>query len=240
MQSKRHFDPMKSIKLSSVKISGFATRNMLPGEEGFILVRAKLTSSQPEFHLYMRGIDSLVVNAARTARKELTLDHTSTLLLLIRSDDSADLYLEPIPLIMEMLAKDPIKEGQIVYRRDIADLRRIRLQDVKIGSTDRIIYCFKVGWKFGLFFDLGQNRELDIDQMELDLAHLRRLLVYENEYEATSETAVFDQLTQDGWFPFIEIIGGDFDDLLKAYKRQFAVVLVFLRSPFTTMGSIVQ
>ena len=73
MQSKRHFDPMKSIKLSSVKISGFATRNMLPGEEGFILVRAKLTSSQPEFHLYMRGIDSLVVNAARTARKELTL-----------------------------------------------------------------------------------------------------------------------------------------------------------------------
>ena len=61
------------------------------------------------------------------------------------------------------------------------------------SRLDGVLCCFKVGWKFALFFDL--------DSWERDLL----------------------KLIAAGWFPFVETIGGDFEALLRAYKDDFNI-----------------
>ena len=214
---------MKSIALTKVQLDGFVTENILPGEDGSMLVRATLTSDQPDFYLYMRGIQGVINDRIRAAGIHFNLDHTSSLLLLVHSDKSADLYLGPLSLRMEITAKRDLKAGDVLYLTDVADLRKVGLPDVSIRSDDQVIYCFKVGWKFGLFFDLIRGRDFNIVQMELELANLRRHLLFQNEYEAVSDPIIFALLTEAGWFPFIEIMGGEFERLLNAFKSECGI-----------------
>jgi hypothetical protein len=53
--------------------------------------------------------------------------------------------------------------GEVVSQEDIADIRRKKFPNIALAPTDKVIYCFKTGWRFGLIFDLGRPTPLDID-----------------------------------------------------------------------------
>lgn len=214
---------LTTIKLKNVKISGFAAANAMPGEQVPILVRAAITSDESAFHEYMNGIGSLLAQRARETGTLLSFDGLPGYLLIVHQDDSAVLWLNGFPMIAEVLAKRSVKAGEAMFARDIGDVRRVRFEGISFLPTDKIFVCFKIGWKFGLFFDLGDNRDLDVAHMEVDLAALYRRLRYQSLYEALSEALTVAQITKAGWFPFIEILGGDFEPLLKAYRIEFDV-----------------
>jgi hypothetical protein len=101
---------------------------------------------------------------------------------------------------------------------DLADVRRLRLSWLALQPKDGVLCCFKVGWKFGLFFDLHPERILDVDAMERSLGRLYRRLAFQALYDAFESEAGLSKLVAAGWFPFIEIVGGEFEELLKAYR----------------------
>ena len=211
------------INLKNVLISGFATANALPGETLPILVRASITSDEREFHLYMEGIDHLLSSKAKESGHLLSLDAFIGFVLIIHKDGSAELHLNDTQMSIEVLAKGDVKAGQAVYSSDIGDIRRVKYNNFTFSPSDKVFICFKVSWKFGLFFDLADERELDVDRMERDLGSLYRRLRYQALYEAFADETTVNRMTKAGWFPFIEIIGGDFDPLLKAYQSEFNI-----------------
>jgi len=211
------------IRLKNFRLGGIAISNAKAGEELMVLVRALLTSDEREFHQYMESIGNMISAKAREAGVILSLDSLLGLLLVIHKDETAELYLNNVGMSVEILAKRSIKAGEVVYGKDIADIRRLKYQDITFVPTDKVFYCFKVGWKFGLFFDLADNRDLDMERMEYDSGRLYRRLRYQGLYEALADKAIVERITASGWFPFIETMGGDFDPLLKAYEAEFDV-----------------
>lgn len=209
------------ILLEDVRINGITMENTLAGEVAPVLVRASITSDLPEFYSYMKGMNNLLTDRARKAGVELMLNQVSNFLLVTHVDGTADLHVQNVPIALEILAKHDLAGGEIVYQSSIADIIRVRFPGVELNSTDGVIFCFKVGWKFGLFFDLAPDRELDVDAMERSLGNLYRLLSYEEVYAALGDQNVFSQIVKSGWFPFIEIIGGEFEQLLAANKASF-------------------
>jgi len=213
----------KTIKLTKVLIGGFAGANALPGEIINILVRASLTSDERDFHIYIEGINNLLTAHIKETGAILSFDSIVGFVLVVHKDGTADLYLGNTQMAIEVLTKRDIKAGEVVYSRDIGDIRKVRYPNLTFLPSDKVFICFKVGWKFGMFFDLADNRELDVDRMEYDLGVLYKRLRYQSLYEALADQATVDRMTKAGWFPFIEIIGGDFDPLLKAYQSEFDI-----------------
>jgi hypothetical protein len=124
---------------------------------------------------------------------------------------------------MEILAKRDVVAGEAVYYSGVADIRRVRIPGIKLEPTDSVIFCFKVGWKFALFFEFPHERALDIDAMERSLGNLYRRLSFEEAYAALGDPILFDKLVDVGWFPFVEVIGGEFEKLLAAHTADFNI-----------------
>lgn len=211
------------VKLNDLKINGFSIQNTLVGEKGSVLVRASITSDQKEFYRYMKQMTNLLVGLARKVGVELLINQVSSLLLVTHIDGTADLYFQHVPMTLEIIAKHDLAGGQVVYQSSLADIRRISFPGIDLKSTDGIFICFKVGWKFGLFFDLANDRILNTDAMEISLAKIYRYLSFEEAYTALGDQSVFAKIVEAGWFPFLEIIGGEFEKLIDAYRANFNI-----------------
>jgi len=195
-------------------IAGFAPVNVKKGNYFWLLTRASITSDEPEFYKYIEQVSNYFFN-----RVGVLSNAVYQFLILIHNDLSADLYINDFPVAIEIMAKRNMKKMEPVAQRDIADIRRLKFPNIEIIETDKVIYCFKVGWKFGLFFDL--NRELDTDAMALTLGTLYRYLSFQYVYEVLENETQFKEMIEDGWFPFIEIIGAEYKSLSEAYQDKF-------------------
>jgi hypothetical protein len=137
------------------------------------------------------------------------------------------------PVLLEIRAKRDLKAGEIVTQGDVADIRKVRFQDVKIVDTDKIVYCFKVGWRFGLFFDLAPRSQpvgvvqpiavskLNTEKMELSIGGLRRYLSFYHVYKVLESETQFVDMIKGGWFPFVEILGTEYKKLSEIYQNKF-------------------
>jgi len=209
-------------------LSGFAAENVKGGEMLKVLTRALLTSDSPEFYQYAEQISNIFLN-----KNQIQIDGVSQFLVLIHQDLSADLYINDFAVSVEIKAKRDIKAGEVVMLGDIADIRKVKFPDIEIKDTDKIIYCFKVGWRFGLFFDLTprsqpteatraiNTEKLDIEKMELSIGDLRRYLTFYHVYKVLESDTQFDEMLKDGWFPFVEILAGEYKKLSEAYQNKF-------------------
>ncbi|MDY6839838.1 MAG: hypothetical protein SWH78_17910 [Thermodesulfobacteriota bacterium] len=133
--------------------------------------------------------------------------------------NGGDVYFNEIPINILMLSKRSLKKGEMVYSNDIADIKELVFDNIKIKETDKIIYCFKVGWKFGLYFDLHrENNPLILKNVQLELGSMFRYLSFQYVYDTIDSELNFDALVNDGWFPFIELLGSEFKEISEAYK----------------------
>ncbi len=204
------------------KFAGFAMSNAKSGEQVMVQTKGVLTSDDELFHTFMDGICSFLSQYAT-----LFLNSIYQFLLVIHMDESADLYINELPLVsIEINAKrTPIEKGQIIRYCDIVDIRRLRFDGIDLKESDNIIYCFKVGWKFGLYFDLErinpQSHPLNLDALSHELGVLYRYLAFQYVYKILESKNQFEQLLEDGWFPFIELLGDEFKTISDVYQNPF-------------------
>ena len=197
-------------------IGGFVMSNAEKDEQVEILTRASYTSDQPEFFKYIDQFTSLILSSVR-----ITINQIYQFLLIIHFDKSADLYLNSIPFTVQILAKKDMKKGDVVKKCDVADIRSIIFENTILTKNDKVIFCFKVGWKFGLYFDLSSQRDLDINQMSMEMGALYRYLCFQEVYKQLETDDQFEDMKRDGWFPYIEIVGSEYDELIKIYQNRF-------------------
>lgn len=196
-------------------MAGFAAVDMPPGSFGWILVRAFVCSDDPSFYLYCDQISKMFLN-------HYFIDAINHYLILIHSDLSADVYVNEFPIQFKALAKRDVNAGEPIRSSDIADIAEIRFPGIDIKENDSVIFCFKKGWKFGLFFDFSpadRKSVLDIERLLHDLGGYYRYLAFQELYLILKNEPLFESLFIDGWFPFIQLLGGDFEELATCYKH---------------------
>jgi hypothetical protein len=157
-------------------IGGFSLINVEKEHYFWLLTRTTTNSDEPEFYNYIEQLSTPFFNKVGVFPNAVY-----QFLIVIHKDLSADLYINDFQVMIEIMAKRDLKKMEPVTQRDIADIRRLKFPNVEIVKTDKVVYCFKVGWKFGLFFDLGH--ELDTDEMMLTLGTLYRYLSFQHVYK---------------------------------------------------------
>lgn len=197
-------------------MAGFCPINVKPGNYFWLLTSDSIISDQPEFHKYIAQLSNPFFN-----KVGIVPNAVYQFLILIHSDRSADLYVNDFPVQIEMMAKYDVRKSSVITLKDIADIRRLKFPNIEIVETDRVIYCFKVGWKFGLFFNLDYDGIQAVDDLALTLGKFYRRLSFQDVYEVVEKGTHFEQMKKDGWFPFTELIGGDYEALSEAYQDRF-------------------
>lgn len=204
---------LNRIHFSTVEnMVGFAVETAQSGEMAKIQTRGSLVSDSPLFYTYIDQISGIFL-------KTVLVGHVFQFLVLIHEKLSADLYLNDLPVKVLMMTKRDIKKGEVVTTNDIADIQQLSFEGINIKDTDKVIYCFKVGWKFALFFDLDREDPLNVPAMEAELGALHRYLSFQYVYDILESKPHFELLLKDGWFPFIEILASEFKELSQAYKN---------------------
>lgn len=208
--------------------AGIAMSNAKSGETVKILARATFTSDDPEFYKYIEQFSNEYLN-----RLNIQTDGVHHFLIVIHKDTSADIYINHVPMSIEARTKRKVAVGQNIMMSGIADIRKLDFPDAGITDTDKIIFCTKVGWRFGLFFDftagLGQaepdgkteHHKLNTENMRLDLGKLHRSLAFYDVYKTIESKKMFGKMLKDGWFPFIEVVGAEYTNLYAAYETSF-------------------
>jgi hypothetical protein len=197
-------------------LAGFAAADIPPEAFGWILTRAFVCSDDPTFYLYCDQISKMFLS-------RYFIDAINHFLVVIHVDLSADVYVNHFPIQIKILAKRDMKAGEPIRYNDIADIAEIRFPGIDIKENDSVIFCFKKGWKFGLFFDLcpaDRKSTLDVGRLFHDLGSYYRYLTFQELYSVMENKPLFEPMFADGWFPFIQLLGGDFEELAKCYEHK--------------------
>lgn len=199
-------------------ITGFAVCNVPKNHYFWALVSRSLTSDSPDFYRYVDEISKIFFNSPDY---RINVNPVHNFLILVHSDSSADIYINNFPIEVKCRAKRSLKEGQLITSRDIADMRELRFPGIDIQESDKVICCIKVGWKFGLYFHLvGEDSGLDIASMQTNLGRLYRELTFQYVYQSLQSGSHFEEMIKDGWFPFIEILGSEYENLAAVYGNE--------------------
>lgn len=209
-------NPGEPIRLSKLDLLGFAAESVLAGQDVKVCTRIMITSDDPMFHIIADNLAGVVERSASNDEKSVDLRRITTGLVIIRSDKSAELWLDSAAMSLDVMAKRAVAAGSPIFEHDIADIVGMNFPLVGLAADQQVICFFRVGWRFALFFDLDRAKPLDLAKMRRDLGTLFRMLQYRNVYDAVGNPSIFDRLIVSGWFPFVEILGSEFRELVKA------------------------
>ena len=129
------------------------------------------------------------------------VDH---MLAVIHKDKTADLYINELSIIAQVQIKKKVEAYQPVYESDMADIRSLKFDGVEIPDDAGLVFLFSVGWRKGLFYDLGPfcpnlnyTRDYNLDNR---LGELFAHLVFRDRLKISDDA--WKNLFAQGWFPF--------------------------------------
>jgi hypothetical protein len=211
------------IRFSGFAFAGIAAEAGRPGQQIGVYDRLSLTSDDPLFHRAIEGIASVLERHAREAGSSVSLARAGRVLLVARPTGSAELWVDTAAETLQIVARREVVAGRAVFERDIADVIGLSFPLAEIGPADRVLYLFREGWRFGLFFDVSADGIPSAEGLARELARLYRNMKFRHLYDLQGDIALFETLAVAGWFPFVEIIGDEFKRLMRAAEAGFAL-----------------
>ncbi|MDO8142483.1 MAG: hypothetical protein Q6358_13365 [Candidatus Brocadiales bacterium] len=130
-----------------------------------------------------------------------------SLLVIIRKDKTATVYLNELQPVWQMRVKGSCKKGELVTSNHILDVGRMKFPDITIPPEAGVAYVFSVGWRKGFFYDLsplhddqGRCRSYDLEET---IGSLYAYLLFQERFKIDDATwkVFFDQR----WFPFTHL-----------------------------------
>ncbi len=211
----------KPILLNGLAIDGVAANSARASERVQIMTRLTLSSDSLGFHKIVENLISVIQHHAQLSGLHVSLEGANTILLVIKPDNSAELWVDTAAVSLLCIVKRELTAGSVVFESDIADITGMSFPCVSIESADRVICIFRESWRFGMFFDFNPDRNLLIDDVTKSLGTLFRNLKYRHLYDVVADAKLFNQIVSAGWFPFVEIIGSEFKDLVNSCEAGF-------------------
>ncbi len=209
------------ILLTNVELDGVAAGNARGGEMLKVWTRLAITSDDPAFHRIADSLAGVIRHHCNAVRKFVDVENTSTVLLIIRPDKTAELWMDTAAICLNILPRRDIQPGTAVFDSDIVDVTAMAFPLVNISADDKVVCLFRQGWRFGLYFDFNPKKGLSVDEFRRTLGSLYRNLKYRHIYDAVERPETFEKLIDAGWFPFAEIITTEFRELVQACEAGF-------------------
>jgi len=198
-------------------IGGYTPTAIGPNEYGYAVQAGFCHSGEELFHRLAEQYWGIY--CASGTDKSPPPEVIGDFLAITHSDLTADVYAGCIPKRLKFRAKQFIPAGAPISNSHLADVTEMRFVDIDVESTDSIVYCFRIGWRFGLYFDFrpttGYVRDCD-EELWPALGSGHRFLMFFDEYTAQSRASATG-LSDDGWFPFLELLGGEYRGLADLY-----------------------
>jgi hypothetical protein len=148
----------------------------------------------------------------------------SNCLIFIQKNNEAKVFIN-IPTAMQIISKRSIEKGDEIYRDDIADLIRVRFPGIQVKSDCAVIYIFSKGWRRGLYFDFLPVQPQSIyrtSDLETLFASFHSYLLFPEVHRL--EPKVKEKMFKFGWFPFIRILGRNFEEICNTLKHEFPLI----------------
>ena len=184
---------------------GLAMNSAKGGEQVKVLQKDFFTSYEDN-HRYF--FDQILCQIPK-----LNLRGLNEVLIVIR-DKKYHIYYD-YPIMMEIRPKVDIPAGRAVFENQILDIRAVRFKDtvvdLDIKDGDKFVWLFRVGWSFGLYFDL--SGKMRTSELWKELGGCYKNIKYHSLYSFLSVQENFGRLLELGWFPFVQILGAEFDTL---------------------------
>ena len=214
----------KPLRFTDVEpLAGVVAEPTKAGQEAKIWTQLAIDSDVPLFHRLADNLDGVIRHMAEKAGHAVNLRRAETVLLVMRPDNSAELWVDAAAVAMQCRIKRAVEAGAVIFENDIADVMSMTFPHVTIGDKDRVLCLFREGWSFGLAFDFNPTGQLDLDGFSRSLGTLFRTLRYRHLYQAVNDPAIFGPLKAAGWFPFVEIITSEFRDLVVQVEAGFDI-----------------
>ncbi len=218
MQVQGVYDPKV---IDDFQLIGLAAETILPGEEGKIIQKVFTSSLDEHFSLFATQLLSPILGTSPGS-------FLNSLLVIIKSDNKAYIY-QKFPFGFTAIPKTPVELGRVVFKDNLADIIGVFFQDSVIDLNpedgDRIVWLFRNNWNFGLFFDLSRN--LNAESILKEMGFYYRRLIYLDEYLFLENSSNFNQMIQDGWFPFVSVINDGIEKIQLYYQedRKYPYIL---------------
>src|SRR5690606_20880652 len=103
-------------------LSGFAVEAAKPGQAVRVCTRLALTSDEPLRRRVPDGLDGGIRHMAEKAAVGVDRRRADTVLLVLKADKSAELWVDRAAVVMHCTVKRAIKARTAVYENDIADV----------------------------------------------------------------------------------------------------------------------
>jgi hypothetical protein len=153
--------------IQSGPIAGFAAEAGRPGEKLAIVTCASATSDRRIFHVWMKHIaDAFLLQTS------FPLELIHAFIVVVHSDNSADIYINDFKEHLEIQVRKAVKAGEGISIDNITDIRRVIFPEITIQKGDAVAYGRRNEWRFTLYFDF--RRQLDLDELALSLGELRK------------------------------------------------------------------
>lgn len=139
------------------------------GETVKVAVREFLSSEDgTDFIRRLEGFPNIILDRLPPERRVLPsqIDH---MLVVIRRDKRATVYINELQVLGEMLAKRDIAAGEAVFGDDIADIRAIKFKGVEVPPDAGVLYLFSSGWRKGMFYDFAPVQQKNPEPRDYDL-----------------------------------------------------------------------
>jgi hypothetical protein len=121
-----------------------------------------------------------------------------------------------------MIKKTSVQKGELLYKHDIIHVSEVDFSfpekdiDINPKNGDQLIWIHRVGFVFGLYFDM--TRELDVGIAKREMGHLLQQILYFDVYK-TLEPQSIATLQKHGWFPFIQLLGDKYNILVEYFNK---------------------
>ncbi len=174
------------------------------GETVKVLQRAFFSSYDDDHRHYFRQI---------LGQFPTSVSLPNHLLIVIRNNE-ARIHQE-FPLVLKIRPKVAIQAHRFVFEDQILDIEGVGFKDnvfeVDIRDGDKIVWLFRVGWSFGLYFDFsGEMATMELWKI---LGQCYRAMHFHDVYAFFADSANPERLLDRGWFPFIQFSTDEFRQL---------------------------
>ena len=182
---------------------GFAASSGREGETVGLIYREFCSSEDGDKFISRLEMVSDLLNRIPDNRRPSPsqVDH---MLAVIHKDKTVDLYINELSIIAQIQIRKEIEAYDMVYESDMADIRSLKFDGVQIPEDAGLVFLFSVGWRKGLFYDLGPfcpnlnyKRDYNLDNC---LGELFARLMFRDRLKISDD--VWKNLFVQGWFPF--------------------------------------
>lgn len=197
-------------ELQVEKLIGYAAHAAAEGQTGLMWTKGFTTPDDGNiFYAVLDGFASQFLDPYLEKNGSVsTIDHC---LVLIPKTYIASIYVNEPPLIARAVGKRAIEKGDRVFKSDIAGIDRLQFKGIDIPADCAIAFFFSVGWRRGYFFDFTPLQGGKLQEIDRTLGQMYDRLLFSEIYSIPEP--LWSKIFQAGWFPFISLIGGSFEQI---------------------------